>query len=190
MPLAGTRPEPDQYPRQSGRADRLLDPVGKHLAERVGVLVGGKGEDLGQCGPGGRGRQRIAEQRTTCPGGHVERRVQLGGQPCGDQLTPDPPSVVLLAPFDLDEYVFDGLLAGGGEFCSSTPRRKEIVLAVSAAATGDALISPGPMRRLVEHFVRWSATTGEDRMPLECGGLLLKEVREPAGGRGQDRMWI
>jgi DNA-binding NarL/FixJ family response regulator len=31
---------------------------------------------------------------------------------------------------------------------------EEILLAVRAAAVGDALVSPAPMRRLVEHFVR------------------------------------
>ena len=31
-------------------------------------------------------------------------------------LTPEPPRVVLLTTFDLDEYVFDGLLAGASGF--------------------------------------------------------------------------
>jgi DNA-binding NarL/FixJ family response regulator len=69
-------------------------------------------------------------------------------------LTPKPPRVVLLTTFDLDEYVFDGLLAGASGFLLKHAPPEEILLAVRAAAAGDALVSPGPMRRLVEHFVR------------------------------------
>src|SRR4029077_13975027 len=69
-------------------------------------------------------------------------------------LTPNPPRVVLLTTFDLDEYVFDGLLAGASGFLLKHAPPEEILLAARAAAAGDALVSPGPMRRLVEHFVR------------------------------------
>ena len=69
-------------------------------------------------------------------------------------LAPDPPRVLLLTTFDLDEYVFDGLLAGASGFLLKHAPPEEIVLAVRAAAAGDALVSPAPMRRLVEHFVR------------------------------------
>ena len=69
-------------------------------------------------------------------------------------LAPPPPRVVLLTTFDLDEYVFDGLLAGASGFLVKHAPPEEILLAVRAAAVGDALVSPAPMRRLVEHFVR------------------------------------
>jgi DNA-binding NarL/FixJ family response regulator len=69
-------------------------------------------------------------------------------------LTPKPPRVVLLTTFDLDEYVYDGLLAGASGFLVKHAPPEEILLAVRAAAAGDALVSPAPMRRLVEHFVR------------------------------------
>ena len=62
-------------------------------------------------------------------------------------LTPVPPRVVLLTTFDLDEYVFDGLLAGASGFLLKHAPPEEILLAVRAAAVGDALVSPAPMRR-------------------------------------------
>jgi DNA-binding NarL/FixJ family response regulator len=77
-------------------------------------------------------------------------------------LTPQPPRVVLLTTFDLDEYVFDGLLAGASGFLLKHAPPEEILLAVRAAAAGDALVSPGPMRRLVEHFVRGRPRTSAD----------------------------
>jgi DNA-binding NarL/FixJ family response regulator len=69
-------------------------------------------------------------------------------------LTPGPPRVVLLTTFDLDEYVFDGLLAGASGFLLKHAPPEEILLGVRAAAAGDALVSPATMRRLVSHFVR------------------------------------
>jgi len=94
-------------------------------------------------------------------------------------LTPDPPRVVLLTTFDLDEYVFGGLLAGASGFLLKHAPPEEIVLAIRAAAAGDALVSPGPMRRLVEHFVRGRPAAAPDLRLLtdreqEVLGLLVR----------------
>jgi len=94
-------------------------------------------------------------------------------------LRPDPPRVLLLTTFDLDEYVFEGLAAGASGFLLKHAPPEEIVLAIRAAAAGDALVSPAPMRRLVEHFVRGrpvappdlSQLTGREREVL---GLLVR----------------
>ncbi|HKR69635.1 MAG TPA: response regulator transcription factor [Streptosporangiaceae bacterium] len=94
-------------------------------------------------------------------------------------LTPDPPRVVLLTTFDLDEYVFGGLLAGASGFLLKHAPPEEIVLAIRAAAAGDALVSPAPMRRLVEHFVRGRPAAAPDLRQLtdrerEVLGLLVR----------------
>jgi DNA-binding NarL/FixJ family response regulator len=94
-------------------------------------------------------------------------------------LTPDPPRVVLLTTFDLDEYVFGGLLAGASGFLLKHAPPEEIVLAIRAAAAGDALVSPAPMRRLVEHFVRGRPAAAPDLSKLtdreqEVLGLLVR----------------
>jgi DNA-binding NarL/FixJ family response regulator len=85
-------------------------------------------------------------------------------------LTPVPPRVVLLTTFDLDEYVFDGLLAGASGFLLKHAPPEEILLAVRAAAAGDALVSPAPMRRLIEHFVR-----GRPQATADLGRLTDRE---------------
>jgi DNA-binding NarL/FixJ family response regulator len=94
-------------------------------------------------------------------------------------LTPDPPRVVLLTTFDLGEYVFGGLLAGASGFLLKHAPPEEIVLAIRAAAAGDALVSPAPMRRLVEHFVRGRPAAEPDLRQLteqerEVLGLLIR----------------
>ncbi len=90
-------------------------------------------------------------------------------------LSPDPPRVVLLTTFDLDEYVFGGLLAGASGFLVKHAPPEEIVLAIRAAAAGDALVSPAPMRRLVEHFVRGRPASAPDL------GQLTEREREVLG---------
>ena len=85
-------------------------------------------------------------------------------------LNPDPPRVMLLTTFDLDEYVFDGLLAGASGFLLKHAPPEEIVLAVRAAAAGNALVSPAPMRRLVEHFAR-----GRPQATADLGQLTERE---------------
>ena len=94
-------------------------------------------------------------------------------------LTPKPPRVVLLTTFDLDEYVFDGLLAGASGFLLKHAPPEEILLAVRAAAAGDALVSPAPMRRLVEHFVRGRprAAANLDQLTDRERDVLLLMVR-------------
>jgi DNA-binding NarL/FixJ family response regulator len=85
-------------------------------------------------------------------------------------LGPAAPRVVLLTTFDLDEYVFDGLLAGASGFLLKHAPPEEILLAVRAAAAGDALVSPAPMRRLIEHFVR-----GRPQATADLGRLTDRE---------------
>lgn len=103
-------------------------------------------------------------------------------------LAPDPPRVMLLTTFDLDEYVFDGLLAGASGFLLKHAPPEEIVLAVRAAAAGDALVSPAPMRRLVEHFVRGRPLAKPDLRQLtererEVLGLMVRGLSNAAIAR-------
>jgi DNA-binding NarL/FixJ family response regulator len=85
-------------------------------------------------------------------------------------LAPKTPRVVLLTTFDLDEYVFDGLLAGASGFLLKHALPEEILLAIRAAAAGNALVSPAPMRRLVEHFI-----SGRPRMAANLDRLTDRE---------------
>lgn len=77
--------------------------------------------------------------------------------------------ILVLTTFDLDEYVYDALLAGASGFLLKDMSGEEICAAVRQAARGvDSLLAPAVTRRLVERFtrngVRSSAHPGIDRL--------------------------
>ncbi|GAB2678888.1 response regulator [Kribbella swartbergensis] len=68
------------------------------------------------------------------------------------QALPDPPKVVVLTTFDLDDYVFRALQAGASGFLLKDTPPRELVQAVKVVAAGDAMLSPAVTRRLIGHF--------------------------------------
>ena len=70
------------------------------------------------------------------------------------QLHPDPPRVLVLTTFDLDEYVYEGLRAGASGFMLKDASPSQLREAVRTVANGDTLLAPAVTRRLVERFVR------------------------------------
>ncbi len=60
--------------------------------------------------------------------------------------------VLILTTFDLDEYVFDALRAGASGFLLKDVPAHHLVSAVRTVGEGDALLSPGITRRLIEQF--------------------------------------
>jgi DNA-binding NarL/FixJ family response regulator len=62
--------------------------------------------------------------------------------------------VVLLTTFDLDEYVHEALLAGASGFLLKDAPAAQLVAAVRAAASGDAVLAPSVTRRLIAELVR------------------------------------
>lgn len=65
-----------------------------------------------------------------------------------------PIPVVVITTFDLDEYLFGALEAGAAGFLLKDAPPPEIVAAVRAAASGDALVSPRVTRRVLTEFAR------------------------------------
>ncbi|WP_088313992.1 response regulator transcription factor [Kineosporia sp. R_H_3] len=62
------------------------------------------------------------------------------------------PRVVVLTTFGLDEYVFRALEAGASGFLLKDTPPRDLVEAVRVVARGDAMLSPGVTRALVERF--------------------------------------
>jgi DNA-binding NarL/FixJ family response regulator len=64
----------------------------------------------------------------------------------------DPPAVVVITTFDLDEYVYGALRAGARGFLLKDAGPELLVQAVRAAADGEALIAPSVTVRLLAAF--------------------------------------
>lgn len=60
--------------------------------------------------------------------------------------------VIILTTFDLDEYAFGGLRAGASGFLLKDTRPAELLAAVRAVASGEAVISARVTRRMLDLF--------------------------------------
>jgi DNA-binding NarL/FixJ family response regulator len=81
------------------------------------------------------------------------------------------PRVLILTTFDLDEYVFEALLAGASGFALKSRPLDELLSAIRTVAAGEALLAPSVTRRLIAHF------TGRVRAPAKADRR-LEELTE------------
>jgi len=65
---------------------------------------------------------------------------------------PDPPAVVVLTTFDLDEYVYEALQAGATGFLLKDIAPRALVEAVEQAVRGDSMLSPRITKRLISSY--------------------------------------
>jgi len=71
----------------------------------------------------------------------------------GSVTTTPAPKVLVLTTFDLDEYVYAALRAGAAGFLLKDARPDELLSAIRAVASGDAVVAPSATRRLLEHVL-------------------------------------
>ncbi|MBD3004457.1 MULTISPECIES: response regulator transcription factor [unclassified Streptomyces] len=62
------------------------------------------------------------------------------------------PKVIILTTFDLDEYAFSALKAGAGGFMLKDVPPGELLAAIRAVHSGDAVVAPSTTRRLLDRF--------------------------------------
>jgi DNA-binding NarL/FixJ family response regulator len=64
----------------------------------------------------------------------------------------DLPRVLMLTTFDLDEYAFAALKAGASGFLLKDVPPDELLFAIRAVHSGDAVVAPSTTRRLINQF--------------------------------------
>jgi DNA-binding NarL/FixJ family response regulator len=75
----------------------------------------------------------------------------------------DAPKVIVLTTFDLDEHVFAALRAGASGFLLKDTRPQDLLAAIRAVLSGDAVVAPSATRRLLEQVSdALPGGTGED----------------------------
>ena len=115
-------------------------------------------EVVGTAGEGAEAVTLVRRQAGRCADGHPDAG---DGRSRGHRrlLEPwpgwrQPPRVLMLTTFDLDDYVYEALRAGASGFLLKDAPGADLVHAVRVVASGDALLAPSVTRRLVEEFAR------------------------------------
>ncbi|MQA97545.1 MAG: response regulator [Streptosporangiales bacterium] len=67
---------------------------------------------------------------------------------------PDPPKVIVLTTFDLDEFAYAALRAGASGFLLKDARADDVLAAIRAVHEGDAVIAPSTTRRMLDALAR------------------------------------
>jgi DNA-binding NarL/FixJ family response regulator len=89
------------------------------------------------------------------------RMPRLDGIQAARRIAADPElptAVVMLTTFDADEHVVEALRAGATGFLLKSMPRDQLVAAVRQAVSGDSLLAPTLLRRLLDDFVRRSGS--------------------------------
>ncbi|MEU0838103.1 response regulator transcription factor [Streptomyces sp. NPDC005962] len=73
------------------------------------------------------------------------------------------PRVLILTTFDLDEYAFSALKAGASGFMLKDVPPSELLAAIRAVQSGDAVVAPSTTRRLLNRFAPMLPGTGGGR---------------------------
>jgi DNA-binding NarL/FixJ family response regulator len=67
----------------------------------------------------------------------------------------EPPAVIVLTTFDLDEHVYEALAAGASGFLLKDVPATQLVHAIRVAASGEAMLAPSVTRRLIARFTEF-----------------------------------
>ncbi len=122
-------------------------------------------DDLDIVGEAADGRQAVELAASLAPDVVVMdvRMPVMDGIEATRRITSGPrataPRVLILTTFDLDDYVFEALRAGASGFALKSRPLEELLTAIRAVASGEALLAPSVTRRLIAHF------TAQSRVP-------------------------
>jgi DNA-binding NarL/FixJ family response regulator len=133
--------------------------------------------DLEVIGEAADGREAIEATKTLRPEVVLMdiRMPNLDGIDATRQLVQgeQPPRVLILTTFDLDEYVYDALRAGASGFLLKDATAEELLHAIRVIAAGEALLSPSITRRLIEDYARRPPAREQ---PPALAGLTPREL--------------
>jgi len=99
------------------------------------------------------------------------RMPTMDGLAATRELTalPDPPKIIVLTTFELDEYVHTALQHGAVGFLLKDTPPRDLLQAVRAVAAGNAMLSPTVTKRLIAEFAaRGGAQALRARKQLEA----------------------
>ena len=86
--------------------------------------------------------------------------------------------IIILTTFDLDEYAYGALRAGASGFLLKDAPPPDMLSAIRAVATGDAVVAPSVTRRLLSQFARHLPTPSDNRAESDDSRLETLTPRE------------
>jgi DNA-binding NarL/FixJ family response regulator len=118
------------------------------------AMVIGSQTDMEVVAEAGNGHEAIRLAKTT-PSDIVLMDVRMPGMDgiaATEQLlavADPPPKVIILTTFDLDEYLMAAIKAGASGFLLKDAPPEDMLNAIRTVHSGDAVIAPGPTKRLL-----------------------------------------
>ncbi len=146
---------------------------------RAGLrAVLGSESDLEVVGEAGNGNEAIEQAAELNPDLVLMdiRMPEMDGLAATHQIVSaegDGPRVLILTTFELDEYVYEAMRVGASGFLLKRSSPEDLITAVRIAATGESLVLPQAMRRMVEQY----ATSGAEaaKVRKDIGRLTARE---------------
>lgn len=116
-------------------------------------------EVVGEAGDGDEGVQLVASARPDVVLMDI-RMPGLDGLEATRRITAadDPPRVLVLTTFEIDEYVYEAIRAGASGFLLKRTPPEDLLDAIRVIAAGDALLAPSVTRKLLAEFARATAS--------------------------------
>jgi DNA-binding NarL/FixJ family response regulator len=114
--------------------------------------------DIAVVGESGDGEAALADTRALLPDVVLMdiRMPRMDGVEATRAITgaarDEPPRVLVLTTFDLDEYVVEALRAGASGFLLKDVPADQLVAAIRTVARGDSVVAPSVTRRLLDMF--------------------------------------
>ncbi|MEU2228522.1 response regulator transcription factor [Streptomyces sp. NPDC018347] len=137
---------------------RVLIADDQPLVRRGLALILGPDPAVTVVAEAGNGEQAVALAREHRPDVVVMdiRMPVLDGVAATERLARDLPEcrVLALSTFDLDEYVVSALRAGACGFLPKDSSPEELVAAIRTVRTGEAVVAPRLLTRLISAYVR------------------------------------
>jgi DNA-binding NarL/FixJ family response regulator len=116
-------------------------------------------EVVGEAGDGGGALEQVRLHRPEVVLMDI-RMPAMDGLAATRELTalPDPPRIIMLTTFELDEYVHTALENGAVGFLLKDTPPRDLIQAVHTVAEGNAMLAPSVTRRLIAEFAARNST--------------------------------
>lgn len=86
-----------------------------------------------------------------------------------------PPRIVMLTTYDLDEYLLTAIRGGASGFLLKNTPPADLLRAIRTVHTGDAVIAPSATRRLLAHVATTTDSLGPEAEDARIGSLTVRE---------------